>query len=116
MQADDPYEAQLNHDEAVAVSEAYYTALITEVLTKTACIVPIQALGLPYVSYQTGAARIDHASLSEIVADECSTGKPLEALMAVIASSSCPFVAELRKTIASSYAHRNAADLAEVSQ
>jgi hypothetical protein len=117
MQVIDQYEANLSRDESIAESEVRYTSMITEMLTKTVRIAPKQKLLLPYVSYfshPTGGMQVH--TVSEVVADECSTGKPLDALMAVIVGSDCPLVAKLREAIATRYAYANASDLAELDQ
>ena len=117
METVDKYEEKLNRDESIAACEVRYTAMITEVLTKIVRIAPLKTLGLPYVSYRSQPnGHFDMHSVTEIVADECSSGKPLDALMSVIAGSDCPLVSKLREAIAARYSYANASDLAELAQ
>lgn len=88
--------------------------LITEVLTKSVTQAPYQSLSLPHVSYRNAlGGNIAQYSVAEIVADECSAGPAHDALMAVIAGSTCPLVAQLRQVLAQRYIDSNAADFAE---
>lgn len=114
MKTIDRYEALINEDEACAKREVEYATLITTVLTKALRVTPLRSLGIPYVSYRSGTPHIHAHTIREVVADECSSGEPLDELMAVIASSDCPLVSNLRVAIAARYVAGNAADLAGV--
>lgn len=88
---------------------------IKELFTKTVRKVQYEHLAAPFVRYSAGGAvRIDTTPLSEAVADTCTNGKPLHALMKVMQQSDCPLVAAWREAMAADYSHRNAADIAEV--
>jgi len=113
--ADNYGDTQAKRNEAVIAAEKQVTAEITELLTKTVTQTNYKFLSLPYVTYQgSPIGKIATIALSEVIADECSSGKPLDALMAVICDSTCPLVAELRKAIADHYVYANASDIAEV--
>jgi len=113
--ADSYGDMQSKRNEAVVTAEKQVATEITELLTKTVTQTNYKFLSLPYVTYQgSPVGRIATVALSEAVADECSSGKPLDALMAVISGSTCPLVAELRKAIAERYVYANASDIAEV--
>jgi hypothetical protein len=106
---------QSNLNESFIAAEKQVAAEITELLTKTVTQTNYKFLSLPYVTYRgSPVGKIATVALSEAVADECSTGKPLDALMAVISGSTCQLVAELRKAIAERYVYGNASDIAEV--
>lgn len=107
-------------DLADELTAAYNKALesvtkqIHEVLTVSVTKAPWQSLSLPFVSYRNApGGRIAQYTVSEIVADECSTGPVHVALMEVIAGSTCPLVAKLRKVLADAYTSAHAAEYAE---
>jgi len=113
--ADNYGDTQAKRNEAVIAAEKQLAAEITELLTKTVTQTNYKFLSLPYVTYKgSPIGEIATIALSEAIADECSSGKPLDALMAVICDSTCPLVAELRKAIADRYVYANASDIAEV--
>lgn len=88
---------------------------IQELFTKTVRTVTHKHLSVPYVSYRNSpAGRIDTNPLAEVVADVCSSGKPLDALMAVMEKSDCPLVAAWREAMAADYIYRNASDIGEL--
>ena len=88
---------------------------IQELFTKTVRTVTHKHLSVPYVSYRhTATGRIDTNPLAEVVADVCSSGKPLDALMAVMEKSDCPLVAAWREAMAADYIYRNASDIGEI--
>ena len=107
---------QDNATARLIAAEQQIAAEITELLTVTVTKLPYKFISLPCVTYRDApAGRIATTPIAEVVADECTGGKPLDALMAVIAGSTCPLVAELRKAIAARYVYANASDIAEVS-
>jgi len=113
--ADNYGDTQAKRNESVIAAEKQVAAEITELLTKTVTQTNYKFLSLPYVTYQGSTlGKIATIALSEVIADECSSGKPLDALMSVICDSTCPLVAELRKAIADRYVYANASDIAEV--
>ena len=88
---------------------------INELFTKTVRKVPHKHLSAPFVSYaQNPTGRIHTNPLAEVVADTCSRGKPLDALMAVMEKSDCPLVAAWREAMAADYVYRNASDIGEL--
>ena len=88
---------------------------IKELFTKTVRKVSSKHLAVPFVSYRTSpTGRIDTHQLEEAVADICSSGKPLDALMKVMEASDCPLVAAWREAMAVDYSYRNAADIGEL--
>ena len=88
---------------------------IKELFTKTVRKVNHKHLAVPFVSYRTSpTGRIDTHQLEEAVADICSSGKPLEALMKVMEASDCPLVGASREAMAVDYSYRNAADIGEL--
>lgn len=91
-------------------AEAYYRAEIVDTLTKTIRTVPHARLSLP----KPGAHRVECQPLVDVVTDQVSFGKPMEALMTVLQSSDCPLVQRLREAIAADYADSNADWCAEV--
>lgn len=96
-------------------AEKQAAAEIMELFTKTVRKVQHQHLAAPFVRYGfNGAARVETMPLSEAVADICTNGKPLEALMQVMAQSDCPLVAAWREAMAADYSHRNASDIGEL--
>ena len=91
---------------------AMYREIITETLTKTMRAVAYPgSLSLP----ATAEHFVFYRSIGDVVSEEIGYGKPLTALMAVLAGSDCPLVAKLRQTLADSYSDANADDLAEAS-
>ena len=98
-------------------AEKQAAAEIKELFTKTVRKVSSKHLAVPFVSYRTSpTGRIDTHQLDEAVADICSSGKPLEALMKVMEASDCPLVAAWREAMAVDYSYRNAADIGELTQ
>ena len=98
-------------------AETQAAAEIKELFTKTVRKVSSKHLAVPFVSYRTSpTGRIDTHQLEEAVADICSSGKPLEALMKVMEASDCPLVAAWREAMAVDYSYRNAADIGEITQ
>ena len=91
-------------------AEAMYTEIITDLFTKTICLLPHIALSIPCVT----GNKIMTTPVADVVSDECSYGKPLEALMQALKLSDCPHVAELRKAIAARYIDANVSWIAEV--
>ncbi len=88
---------------------------IRELFTVTVRKVTHKHLAVPYVSYaKSSAGRIDTHPLAEVVADVCTSGKPLDALMAVMEKSDCPLVAAWREAMAADYIYRNASDIGEL--
>jgi hypothetical protein len=89
---------------------------IQELFTVTVRKVTHKHLAVPYVSYrcEMPTGRIDTNPLAEVVADVCSSGKPLDALMAVMEKSDCPLVAAWREAMAADYIYRNASDIGEL--
>jgi hypothetical protein len=98
-------------------AEKQAEAEIKELFTKTVRKVSSKHLAAPFVRYSSsGSARIDTHQLDEAVADICSSGKPLEALMKVMEASDCPLVAAWREAMAVDYSYRNASDIGEITQ
>ena len=98
-------------------AETQAAAEIKELFTKTVRKVSSKHLAVPFVSYRTSpTGRIDTHQLDEAVADICSSGKPLEALMKVMEASDCPLVAAWREAMAVDYSRRNASDIGEITQ
>ena len=98
-------------------AETQAEAEIKELFTKTVRKVSSKHLAAPFVSYRTSpTGRIDTHKLDEAVADICSSGKPLEALMKVMEASDCPLVAAWREAMAVDYSYLNAADIGEITQ
>ena len=96
-------------------AEKQAEAEIKELFTKTVRKVSSKHLAAPFVRYSSsGSARIDTTPLSEAVADTCTNGAPLEALMKVMEASDCPLVAAWREAMAVDYSYRNAADIGEI--
>ena len=96
-------------------AEKQAEAEIKELFTKTVRKVKYEHLAAPFVRYSAGGAvRIDTTPLSEAVADTCTNGAPLEALMKVMEASDCPLVAAWREAMAVDYSYRNAADIGEI--
>ena len=96
-------------------AETQAAAEIKELFTKTVRKVSSKHLAVPFVSYRTSpTGRIDTHQLSEAVADICSSGEPLEALMKVMEASDCPLVAAWREAMAVDYSCRNASDIGEL--
>lgn len=96
-------------------AEKQAEAEIKELFTKTVRKVSSKHLAVPFVSYRTSpTGRIDTHQLDEAVADVCSSGKPLDALMKVMEASDCPLVAAWREAMAVDYAYRNASDIGEL--
>lgn len=88
---------------------------IRELFTETVRKVNHKHLAAPFVHYgPNGAAKIDTYTLTEVVADTCSSGKPLDALMEVMAKSDCPLVAAWREAMAADYIYRHASDIGEL--
>lgn len=101
-------------NDRAALIEEQVTAEITELLTVSVTKVSPKALSLPRISYKKSSfGEIDRIPVADVVSDECSFGKPLEALMNVIGNSTCPLVAELRMAIAQRYIDGNAVEIAE---
>ena len=103
-------------DKRLADAEREVKAQITEVLTKLIRTTSHKFLSIPYVTYKGQAVRIGMYPVSEVIVDEVSSGKPLDALMAVMERSDCPLVAELRQVIADRYIYMHADELAEAMQ
>ena len=98
-------------------AEKQAEAEIKELFTKTVRKVKYEHLAAPFVRYSAGGAvRIDTTPLSEAVADACTNGAPLEALMKVMEASDCPLVAAWREAMAVDYSRRNASDIGEITQ
>ena len=96
-------------------AEKYITNEITELITQTVRKVSSKHLSAPFVSYANApAGRVHTRPLAEVVADTCSDGKPLDALMAVMEKSDCPLVAAWREAMAADYIYRNASDIGEI--
>ena len=96
-------------------AEKQAEAEIKELFTKTVRKVSSKHLAVPFVSYRTSpTGRIDTHQLEDAVADICSSGKPLEALMKVMEASDCPLVAAWREAMAADYSYRNASDIGEL--
>lgn len=69
--------------------------------------------GLPYITYRHGTPKKEMYAIGEVVADSIWLDSPThKALMAVLADSKCPFVAQLKQTLIDEYADKNAAELA----
>lgn len=96
-------------------AEKQAEAEIKELFTKTVRKVKYEHLAAPFVRYSAcGAVRIDTTPLSEAVADTCTNGAPLHALMKVMQQSDCPLVAAWREAMAVDYSRWNAADIGEL--
>jgi hypothetical protein len=82
-----------------------------EVLTKTIRTVPASNLSLEYYSnLKRGLAQYP---VSEIVTDYGTDTEPLDALLAVLEESDCPFVAKYREALAKKFADQNADEVEE---
>ena len=77
--------------------------LIIEALTQTILHAPNATIGLPYVKYAEHGPRLAMYALTEVITDYGTEPEPLEALMAVLAKSTCPLVSAYRMAIAESY-------------
>lgn len=98
-------------------AEKQAEAEIKALFTKTVRKVSSKHLAAPFVRHgSSGSARIDTTPLSEAVADTCTNGAPLEALMKVMEASDCPLVAAWREAMAVDYSYRNASDIGEITQ
>jgi hypothetical protein len=83
-----------------------------EALTVTIRTVPIEQIGLQYVTYQgtfgSGTSKLGAYPVAEVVTDYGTDKGPLQALLAVLAGSDCPLVAKYREALAQRYADSNA--------
>ena len=97
-------------------AEKQAAAEIMELFTKTVRKVQHQHLAAPMAFYPSlnSAGLIVTVPLAEVVHDTCTNGKPLEALMQVMAQSDCPLVAAWREAMAADYSYRNASDIGEL--
>jgi len=87
--------------------------LIMKTLTKTVRTVSHKALSLPYVSYSACRDVVKTNTLQEIFADSVCDTKSIDALMAVIEKSDCPYVSMFRKQVAEHYAEQWADEVEE---
>lgn len=72
-----------------------------------------ETTGLPYITYRHGTPKKEMYAIGEVVADSIWLDSPThKALMAVLANSKCPFVAQLKQTLIDEYSDKNAAELA----
>lgn len=102
-------------DELKRIAEEHAAAEIKETFTKTVRLVPHTRLSVPIVTRRDSyTARIKALALAEAVHDTCTSGKPLDALMAVMEKSDCPLVAAWREAMAADYIYRNASDIGEL--
>ena len=68
--------------------------------------------GLPYITYRHGAAKKEMYAIGEVVADSIWLDSPThKALMAVLANSKCPFVAQLKQTLIDEFIDKNVPEL-----
>lgn len=88
-----------------------------EALTVTIRTVPVEQIGLQYVTYQgsigTATAKLSAYPVSEVVTDYGTDKGPLQALLAVLAGSDCPLVAKYREALAERYVDANADEVDE---
>jgi hypothetical protein len=113
--ADEIGDIQDKLDERKRIAEKHASEEIRETFTKTVRLVPHTRLSVPIVSRRDSyTARIKVLSLAEAVHDTCTSGKPLDALMAVMEKSDCPLVAAWREAMAADYIYRNASDIGEL--
>lgn len=70
--------------------------------------------GLPYITYRSGSPKKAMYAIGEVVADSIWLDSPAhKALMAVLANSKCPFVAQLKQTLIDEFNDKNVTALVE---
>lgn len=107
------FDKMAQENEAFALAEKRVGDEIMELFLTSVRKVNYKHLHAPYVTHSP-SVKIQYQPLSEAVADACSFGEPLEALMAVMAGSDCPLVAKWREAMAGDYKKHHAADIAQV--